>query len=151
MTHGIYETRPIFIPPGAGTALDFLAVTHKLTSAQTGGAFYLFESAFEPETGNRLHIHRREDEIGYVLEGALEIRFGDETRVLDAGGVARLPKNLPHAIRNQLKTRSRYLFLAVPGGLDEWFGALARARSDGRLDDALYTELSHDFELEWLE
>lgn len=30
------ETRPIFIPPGAGTALDFLAVTHKLTSAQTG-------------------------------------------------------------------------------------------------------------------
>ena len=44
--------RPIFVPPHAGRVLDFLAVTHKLTSAQTGGACYLFESTFEPGTGS---------------------------------------------------------------------------------------------------
>jgi quercetin dioxygenase-like cupin family protein len=145
------DNRPIFVPPGAGTALDFLAVTHKLTSRQTGGAFYLFEAAFEPGTGNGLHIHRREDEIGYVLEGAMEVRLPDETRVLEAGGVARLPRNLPHAIRNPLATPSRYLFLAVPGGLDEWFDALARARNANALDDAAYRQLCRDFEIEWLE
>jgi hypothetical protein len=42
--------------------LKFLGVTHMLTSRQTGGAFYLFESVFEPGDGNRLHVQCREDE-----------------------------------------------------------------------------------------
>jgi mannose-6-phosphate isomerase-like protein (cupin superfamily) len=131
--------------------LDFLGVTHKLTSQQTGGAYYIFESEFDPETGNRLHVHGREDEIGYVLEGALEIRLRDQTLVLDAGGAARLPKNIPHAIRNPLKTPSRYLFMAVPGGLDRWFDAVAEAKRDGALDEAMFRKLSLDFGIGWLE
>jgi mannose-6-phosphate isomerase-like protein (cupin superfamily) len=83
--------------------LDFLGVTHKLTSPQTGGTIYLFETAFDPRTGNRLHVHGREDEIGYVVQGALEIRLADRSEVLEADGIARLPKGIPHAIA----TRSR--------------------------------------------
>ena len=142
---------PVFIQPHAGTVLDFLGVTHRLTSRQTGGALYMFESGFDPGAGNRLHVHQREDEIGYVLEGALEIRLRNQTQVLGAGGVARLPKNLPHAIRNPLETPSRYLFLAVPGGLDEWFDAVANANRDGLLDDSMFDQLSEDFGIGWLE
>lgn len=145
------DTQPIFVPPDSGEVLDFLSVTHKLTSQQTGGAFYLFESAFDPGTGNKLHVHRREDEIGYVLEGALEIRLGERTSVLDAGGVAWLPKGIPHAIRNPLETPSRYLFMTVPAGLDQWFDAVARAKSDGSLDDAMFGKLSLDYGIDWLE
>lgn len=141
----------VFVPPHAGTVLDFLGVTHKLTSQQTGGAYYLFETAFDPETGNQLHVHRHEDEIGYVLEGALEVRLRDQTHVLEAGGMARLPKGLPHAIRNPLTTPSRYLFLAIPGGLDRWFDAVARAKRDGSLDDARFRKLSDEFGIGWLE
>lgn len=145
------DAQPVFTPAHSGKVLDFLAVTHKLTSEQTGGACYIFESAFEPETGNRLHVHGREDEIAYVLEGALEVRLPGQTRSLDTGGIARLPKGLPHALRNPLKTPSRYLFIAVPGGLDLWFDALADAKRDGLLDDAMSRKLSLDFDLEWLE
>ncbi len=145
------DPKPIFVPPHSGKVPEFLGVTHKLTGHQTGGAYYLFESIFEPETGNRLHVHRREDEVGYVLEGALEIRIADQTVVLEAGGVAHLPRNIPHAIRNPLKTISRYLFMAIPAGLDEWFDALDAARQSGMLDDALYRKLSMDYGIEWLE
>jgi len=145
------DDQPVFAPPDGGTVLDFLAVTHRLTSAQTGGAYYLFESSFEPETGNGLHVHAREDEIGYVLEGALEVRLRDQTRVLEAGGIARLPKGIPHALRNPLLTPSRYLFMAVPAGLDRWFDALAGARRDGLLDDAEFRRLSDEFGIGWLE
>jgi len=145
------DPRPVFVPPGAGRALDFLAVTHRLTSEQSGGSIYLFESVFEPGDGNRLHVHSFEDEIGYVLEGALEVRLRDRTETLEAGGVARLPKHLPHALRNPLGIPSRYLFLAVPGGLDRWFDALAAAREDGSLDAARYDRLSRDFGIGWLE
>ena len=145
------DQQPIFISAHSGKVLDFLAVTHKLTSQQTGGAYYLFESEFEPGTGNQLHVHRREIEIGYVLKGALEIRYGDQTRVLEAGGGAHLPKNVPHAIRNPLTSRSRYLFMTIPAGLDQWFDALANAMTDGSLNDAKYRELSLQYGIEWLE
>lgn len=145
------DDQPVFVPPHSGRELDFLAVTHRLTGEQTGGACYLFEAAFEPGTGNRLHVHSREDEIGYVLDGALEIRLRDQTRVLEAGGVARLPRSIPHAIRNPLATPSRYLFMTVPAGLDRWFDALADARRDGLLDDATFQKLSLDFGIGWLE
>lgn len=143
--------RPIFVPPNSGRKLEFRAVTHRLTGQQTGGAYYLFETVFGPGNGNRLHIHRREDEIGYVLEGALEIRLADQTMVLEAGGVAHLPKNVPHAIRNPLETPSRYWFMTIPAGLDEWFDALETAQRDGTLDDAMYRKLSLDYGIEWLE
>lgn len=145
------NSQPILVPPHAGKKLDFLAVTHKLTGDQTDGRLYLFESVFEPETGNRLHVHRREDEIGYVLEGVLEIRLGAQTMVVEAGGVALLPKNIPHAIRNPSGTASRYLFMTIPAGLDQWFDALDAARQNGTLDDEMYHKLSADFGIEWLE
>jgi quercetin dioxygenase-like cupin family protein len=142
---------PIFIPPSAGTVLDALAVTHRLTSRQTDGSLYLFESTFEPGDGNRLHRHSREDEISYVLEGALEVRLADGRHVLEVGGVARLPKGIPHALRNPSTAPSRYLFIAVPGGLDRWFDEIARAIHDGTLDDATSDALSREYGLEWLE
>ena len=145
------DTEPIFLPPHSGRLLDFLGVTHRLTSEQSGGSIYIFESAFEPGAGNRLHVHSREDEIAYVLEGALEVRLRDRTAVLEAGGVSRLPKTVPHALRNPLETPSRYLFLAVPGGLDRWFDALADANEDGSLNEALYRTLSEEFGIGWLE
>jgi quercetin dioxygenase-like cupin family protein len=145
------DNGPTFVPPRGGTVLDFLAVTHRLTSRDTGGACYLFESTFEPGTGNRMHIHRREDEIGYVLEGALEVRLAGRSERLEAGGIARLPKGIAHAIRNPLGTTSRYLFIVVPGGLDLFFDALDRARGSGDLDDALYQQLSREHGIDWVE
>ena len=48
-------------------------------------------------------------------------------------------------------TPSRYLFMTIPAGLDQWFDALAAARQAGTLDDALYHKLSLDYGIEWLE
>jgi hypothetical protein len=61
------------------------------------------------------------------------------------------PRTSPNAIRNPLETPSRYLFLAVPGGLDEWFDAVANANRDGLLDDSMFDQLSEDFGIGWLE
>ena len=143
--------QPVIVPAGSGTVLEFLSVTHRLTSDQTDGSIYIFESRFEPGDGNRLHVHSREDEIAYVLSGALEIRLPDRTVVLEAGGIGRLPTHLPHALRNPLQTPSDYLFMAVPGGLDRWFDAVAAAHDDRSLDDARYRALAAEFGIDWLE
>ena len=148
MTH---YPQPIAIPAGSGKQLEFMGVTHKLTQPQTTGAFYLFEAEFEPETGNGLHVHRYEDEVVYVLEGGIEIRLDKDKLQASAGGVAHLPKNIPHALYNPWKTPLKILVMTVPGGMENFFDEVGAAKEDGTLDDALFRRISQKYGIEWLE
>jgi len=146
-----YHPQPIVVPINTGKVLEFIGMTHKLTYPQTGGAYYLFEFEFELESGNRLHVHQHEDEIVHVLEGALEIRVGNQKLQAVAGGVAHLPKRIPHALYNPLKTRSRYLGIAIHGGMEYFFDELSAAQETGNLDDAAHKRISQKYGIEWLE
>jgi quercetin dioxygenase-like cupin family protein len=143
--------RPIVVPPGSGKVLKFLGVTHKLTQPQTGGAYYLFEAEFDAESGNSLHVHRYEDEVVYVLEGAIEIRLDNQRLQAVEGGVAHLPKNIPHALYNPLKTPLRILAVTIPGGMENFFDDLSVAEADGTLDDVTHKKISQKYGIEWLE
>jgi quercetin dioxygenase-like cupin family protein len=143
--------QPIVVPPGSGKVLKFIGVTHKLTHQQTNGAYYLFESEFEPESGNRLHVHRYEDEVVYVLEGTIEIRLDNQQLQAGVGGVAHLPKKIPHALYNPMKRRLRFLAMAIPGGMENFFDDLSIANEAGTLDDATHKKISLKYGIEWLE
>jgi quercetin dioxygenase-like cupin family protein len=145
------QPKPIVVPPEEGKVLEFIGIKHKLTRQHTNGAYYLFEFEFDPEDGNRLHVHQHEDEVVHVLEGAIEIRVGDQKLQAIAGGVAHLPKQIPHALYNPLKTRSRYLGIAVPGGMEYFFDELSVAQEAGSLDDATHKRISRKYGIEWLE
>jgi quercetin dioxygenase-like cupin family protein len=145
------SSQPIAIPPGSGKVLKLIGVTHKLTSQQTGGGYYLFESEFDPESGNRLHVHTYEDEVVYVLQGAIQIRLGDGKLEASEGGVAHLPKGIPHALYNPLKTPLRILALAIPGGMERFFDELESSMQEGSMDDARHRKISRKYGIEWLE
>ena len=145
------QPQPIVVPPNSGKVLKFLGVTHKLTPQQTRSGYYLFEFEFDPESGNRLHVHQHEDEVVYVLEGAIEVRLDDQKLQAVTGGVVHLPKQLPHALHNPLKTTSRYLALAIPGGMEHFFDALVTAQEAGGLDQATHRKISLQYGIDWLE
>ena len=128
-----------------------MGVTHKLTQPQTGGAFYLFEVEFEPETGNSLHVHHNEDEIVYVLDGKIQIRLDHQKFQTAAGGAAHLPKNIPHALYNPMKTRLKFMAMTLPGGMGHFFDALSAANDSGALNDITDKEISRKYRIEWLE
>src|SRR5687768_13926285 len=113
--------QPVAIPPGVGRTLQFLGVTHKLTSDQTGGAFYVCEAVFGPETGSPLHIHHYEDEVIHVLEGAMDIWLNNEKLHAPVGRMVHLPKKIHHALQNPLKALLRIMVHAIPGGLEHYF------------------------------
>jgi quercetin dioxygenase-like cupin family protein len=143
--------QPVVIPPDSGKILNFLGITHKLTRQHTGSAYYLFEFAFDPESGNSLHAHSYEDEVVYVLQGAIQIRLGNEKLRAVTGGVAHLPKRIPHALYNPLKTPSRYLAIAIPGGMESFFDELDAALEAGTLNDVMHKSISRKYGIEWLE
>ena len=142
---------PLALQPGAGRSLQFLGVTHKLTSNQTDGAFYVCEAVFGPESGSPLHIHNYEDEVIHILEGEIEIRLDKKKLHAPAGGIVHLPKRIPHALQNPLKTPLRIVVHAIPGGLEHYFDEVDAALQAGSFNAEVHTAISKKYGLEWLE
>ncbi|MBC7875664.1 MAG: cupin domain-containing protein [Anaerolineales bacterium] len=145
------QPQPISIAPGVGRLLKHLGVTHKLTSVQTSGAYYLCEAVFGPESGSPLHIHHFEDEVIYVLEGAIDVRLDNEKLQAPVGGIIHLPKNIPHALYNPLKIPLKIMVYAIPGGLENYFDEMETALEGGVSDNETFNEISIRYGIEWLE
>jgi quercetin dioxygenase-like cupin family protein len=101
-----------------------LAYVH-IDGEQTGDAFDLGEVWGRRGDMPPLHIHHREDETFYVLEGELSLFLGDERHVLGAGQVGVTPRGVPHAYRVDSEL-ARWIVLCAPAG----FGRFVRALSD---------------------
>jgi transcriptional regulator with XRE-family HTH domain len=54
------------------------------------------------------------EEMGYVLEGSLELTLGDERYLLEAGDSFHFRSELPHGYRNPGRVRTRVLWVNTP-------------------------------------
>jgi mannose-6-phosphate isomerase-like protein (cupin superfamily) len=119
---------PILTDSGSGHTFTMLGTTMRLiaTAAATGGRFTVLEQVTPAGWGPPRHIHSREDEIFYILEGTYELHVGDERRTVSAGASAILPLGVPHGFRNVASTPSRLLSVITPGGLEDYFLTLAK-------------------------
>ena len=62
----------------------------------TGGMFTCIES--RTDGGAPRHVHTREDEYFYVLDGTLTVTIGEEVSEVSKGGFVFLPRGIPHEI-----------------------------------------------------
>jgi mannose-6-phosphate isomerase-like protein (cupin superfamily) len=61
-----------------------------------------------------LHIHNRDDELWYVLHGALCVRLGDRDVEVGTGGAILAPRGTPHTYWNPRSDPTRYLLVMTP-------------------------------------
>src|SRR5882757_8675154 len=68
-----------YVRAGEGPASWLVGDTYtvKATSESTGGAFGLLEASVPPGGGPPPHVHTREDEAFYLLDGILEVTAGE--------------------------------------------------------------------------
>jgi quercetin dioxygenase-like cupin family protein len=92
---------------------------------QTGGALAAIDVVVPPGEGPPLHIHTREDETAYVLEGELRWKLADEMNSSPAGSFVFIPRGLPHAFHNPTGDPARMLITFSPAGMEGFFEALA--------------------------
>ena len=94
--------------------------TNLAEKKDTNGAFFLVEAMLAPGTEPPPHMHAREDEFFYVLEGEFDVYVGKEAFKVGTGECVFLPRFRPHAfvIRSP---RLRVLALFTPAGLEEVF------------------------------
>lgn len=82
-----------------------------------------------------MHIHKREDEVFYILEGTCTFGLGDEVITAEAGTTVILKKGLTHFFRNDATTPMKALITAVPGGLDRYFEEVTTAIAEQKPEE----------------
>jgi quercetin dioxygenase-like cupin family protein len=122
-----HGTSPFVTGPQEGQAVWYLGVLKqvKAPAAATGGQISVSEQVLPEGSSPPLHVHHREDEAFYVLEGQLTCQAGDQVLTATAGSFVWLPRDIPHTFRVDSQT-ARILTLCVPGGFEEFFAAIGR-------------------------
>jgi quercetin dioxygenase-like cupin family protein len=98
-----------------GSLMTFLA-----SGEDTHGQFALIEAVGRKGNVPPPHIHHREDEIFYVLEGEIVVSVGDRTIKGAPGTMIFLPRDVRHSFTIESE-QFRMLILITPAGFEGWF------------------------------
>jgi quercetin dioxygenase-like cupin family protein len=117
---------PIALGAGEGEALWFLGVlaTVKASSESTGGRVAVIEHLAPRGSGSPLHVHHREDEWFYIVDGELTFWVGGELIVAAAGAFVYGPREIPHTFTVSSE-QARFLLVTEPAGFEGFVRACA--------------------------
>ena len=121
------STGPRIIGPRDGKFVDLrsVGVRFMVWGAESGGGFSLVEHPIPPRTlVAPLHLHEREDEYSYVLEGRMGAQLGDDVVIAEAGDLVFKPRNQWHTFWNAGDTPCRILEVISPAGFEHFFDEL---------------------------
>ena len=120
--------------PGEGKAVQIggLGVVFKLFGTDTEGRFAVVEHPLAPGTlAGPPHVHHKEDEASYVLEGEIMAQVGDQLIRAPVGTLVFKPRGIPHTFWNQGSAPARILEIISPAGFEKYFEELAELLAPG--------------------
>lgn len=129
--------KPLALPSAGGEArwwFDGLAVI-KATAADTDGHLTILEITEPPNIQAPLHVHHREDESFWILEGGATFDVGDRTIPAHPGDYVFGPRHIPHRYTTGPEG-CRMLFIFTPGGFEEVLRATSRPAQGNGLPPA---------------
>jgi quercetin dioxygenase-like cupin family protein len=122
-----------FMAAGEGRSIWVIGdhYTIKASGKDTGGAFAMIEAIVPPGTGRPPHIHSREDEAFYVLEGELQFHVDGHSFSATSGAWVTLAKGSLHYFKNTGSKPARMLIVVTPAGLEDFFLEIGRSTVEG--------------------
>lgn len=126
------EDAGVFVGPDGGEVLTNPIggrMVAKVRDADTAGAYSIHDNVIPAGSpGPRPHLHRRHEEMFYVLEGTLSVRVGAREIEAPTGSFVVIPRGTPHRPSNPGPVPTRVLLVFSPGGMDRFFEEAAGKR-----------------------
>lgn len=119
---------PVLKRPGEGRTIVVVGDVYRFLAvgAETGGQYAQWEAIVPPGGGPPPHIHSREEEGFYVLEGEITFQIGEERILATAGTFANMPRGVLHSFKNEGVMPARMIISVAPAGLEEMFAEVGR-------------------------
>jgi mannose-6-phosphate isomerase-like protein (cupin superfamily) len=111
---------------GARGFLGSIGVRFLIDGSDTEKRFSLVEHPMSPRAlAAPLHLHTREDEYSFVLEGRMGAMLGDDVVEAGPGDLVFKPRNQWHTFWNAGDEPCRILEIIAPAGFEQFFQELS--------------------------
>lgn len=109
--------------PGQGRTIAVVGDVYRFltTGNDTNGKYAMWEAIVPPGGGPPPHVHSREEEGFYILEGEITFTVNGEKIVALAGMFANVPVGTPHSFKNESDRPAKMLISVAPAGLEKMF------------------------------
>ena len=116
-------TQAVIMQPGKGRTVAVVGDVYRFlaTGDDTNGKYAIWEAIVPPGGGPPPHVHSREEEGFYVLEGEITFLVGDKRLVASAGTFANVPVGTLHSFKNETNRTAKMLISVAPAGLEKMF------------------------------
>jgi mannose-6-phosphate isomerase-like protein (cupin superfamily) len=119
------------IGPRAGEVVDVLGAPIAIKSSGRADQLFFADHPVPVGYAVPMHVHEREDELFYVLEGRLTLDTAQGEIEAGPGAFVHLPRGVAHGFRNPGPAAARMLVVTTPGGdLEGVFRGLDAAARD---------------------
>ncbi len=114
---------PVIRKPAEGRTIAVVGDVYRFlaTGEDTNGKYAMWEAIVPPGGGPPPHVHSREEEGFYILEGEITLQVGEKRIVATAGMFANMPVGTPHSFKNELNCPAKMLISVAPAGLEQMF------------------------------
>jgi mannose-6-phosphate isomerase-like protein (cupin superfamily) len=115
--------KPTLRNPTEGRTISVVGDVYRFlaTGDNTHGTYATWEAIVPPGGGPPPHVHSREEEGFYILEGEITLQAGDKRIVATAGMFVNMPIGLPHSFKNESNQPAKMLITVAPAGLENMF------------------------------
>jgi quercetin dioxygenase-like cupin family protein len=110
-------------------------LTITAAAEDTNGSLAVVEERAARGYATPAHVHGREDETLFVIEGAIDYTVDGTRGTVTAGQAAFLPRGLAHQF-TVVSERAHFLVIITPGGFERFFGEVSPAASAHRPPEA---------------
>jgi quercetin dioxygenase-like cupin family protein len=126
-------SEPVIARPGIGRTVGVVGDVYRFlaTGNETDGRYAMWEALVPPGGGPPPHVHSREQESFYVLEGEITLTVNGDRVVAKAGTFANLPPGTPHSFRNDSDHPAKMLISVAPAGLERMFFEIGVPLAEG--------------------
>lgn len=144
-------TGPRIVTPSDGRLgfLGSIGVRFLIDGTEAEGRLSLVEHPMSPRAlAAPLHLHTREDEYSFVLEGRMGALLGDEIVEAGPGDLVHKPRNQWHTFWNAGDGPCRILEIISPAGFERFFQELSDLGGALQADPDQLAELSNRYGLQ---
>ena len=138
---GIVSMKTGMMAAGEGRSIWVVGDQYRIkcSGSDTNGAFAMMEAIVPVGNGPPPHIHSREDEAFFVLDGELQFHVDGSSFTATSGAWVTLAKGSLHYFKNTGTKPARMLIVVTPSGLEEFFLEVGREIIDGESEVAAPT------------
>jgi quercetin dioxygenase-like cupin family protein len=116
-------TQAVLRKPREGRTIAVVGDVYRFlaTGEDTNEKYAQWEAIVPPGGGPPPHVHSREEEGFYVIDGEITLTIGDKRLVARAGMFANMPVGTPHSFKNESSKPAKMLISIAPAGLEKMF------------------------------